>query len=146
MTSYNREYRGTKDIELDRILVMAPETKLENTDQKMYRINREKTPWKVKNISNVKFPLITKEIDCKILGKSISQDICLSVVNDDIDFSRSDISMSNNRSNINDKISQFLKWDNSISKQRNDYDNLLNGYQLESHLTSGLDVYKYEVL
>lgn len=69
------------------------------------------------------------------------------MVNNDIEFSRSDISTSNNQTNINDKISQFLKWDNSISKQRNEYyDDLLNGYQLKSRLTNGLDVYKYEIL
>lgn len=146
MSSYNRKCRSTKDTELDRILFMTPETKQENPDQKMYRINREKTHWTVKNISNVKFPLITKEIDWETLGKNISQDTCLSMVNYDIDFSRSDILTSNNQTNINDKIFQFLKWDNSISKQRNEYyDNLLNGYQLKSRLTSGLDVYKYEV-
>ncbi|KAF0763938.1 putative ATP-dependent RNA helicase ddx42 [Aphis craccivora] len=142
MSSYNRKCRSTKDTELDRILFMTPETKQENPDQKMYRINREKTHWTVKNISNVKFPLITKEIDWETLGKNISQDTCLSMVNYDIDFSRSDILTSNNQTNINDKISQFLKWDNSISKQRNEYyDNLLNGYQLKSRLTSGLDLY-----
>lgn len=42
MTSNNREFRATKDIELDRIIVITPETKLENPDQKMYRINRKK--------------------------------------------------------------------------------------------------------
>lgn len=146
MTNYNRECRGTKNTELDRILFMAPKTKLENPDQKMYRINREKTPWTVKNLSGVKCPLIMKEIERKILEKSISQDTCLSVANNDIDFSISDILTSNNQININDKISKFLKWDNSISKQRNEYyDNLPNGYQLKSGFTSGLDVYKYEV-
>ncbi|KAE9523657.1 hypothetical protein AGLY_016209 [Aphis glycines] len=145
MTNYNSECRGTKDTELDRILFMAPKTKLENPDLNMYRINREKTPWTVKNISGVKCPLIMKEIERKILEKSISQDTCLSMANNDIDFSLSDILTSNNQTNINDKISKFLKWDNSISKQRNEYyDNLLNGYQLKSGFTSGLDVYNYD--
>ncbi|XP_022179600.1 uncharacterized protein LOC111040151 [Myzus persicae] len=139
MNNNNKEY-GIKATEFKEILIMTPEIKLENPDQKMYRINGEKSPWVVKNMSGMEFPLITNEIDRKTLGTSISQDTCLTVVSDDIDFSRSDISTSNHQININEKISQFLKWDDSIAEQKNEYyDILLNKYQSKSRLPSGLD-------
>jgi len=91
-------------------------------------------------MSGLEFPLITNKIDQKTLGKNISQD----TYNDNIDFTHTTIEMSNYQSNMNDKVSKFLKWD-SISKQNNEYyDNLLSEYKLRSRLTSGLDEYRYD--
>jgi hypothetical protein len=141
MTNNNRK---CKCAEFNKIFNIYPETKLENLDQKMYKMNGEKTPRVLKNMSGLEFPLITNKIDQKTLGKNISQDTCLSVVNDNIDFTDTSIAMSNHQSNMNDKICKFLKWD-SISKQNNEYyDILLNEYKLRSRLTSGLDEYKYD--
>ncbi|XP_026814696.1 putative uncharacterized protein DDB_G0293878, partial [Rhopalosiphum maidis] len=141
MTNNNRK---CKCIEFNTIFNTNPETKLANFDKKMYKINGEKTPWAVEHVSDLEFPLITNKIDQKTLGKNISQDTCLNVVNDDNDFTHSNIPMSNHQSNMNDKVSQFLKWD-TISKQNNEYyENLLNEYKLKSRLTSGLDEYNYE--
>jgi len=144
MKNNNKEC-GVKATEFNEILIMTPETKLENPDQKMYRINGEKSPWVVKNMSGLEFPLIMNEIDRKTIGKSISQDTRLTVVSDDIDFSRSDNSTSSNQVNINEKVSQFLKWDDSISEKKNEYNDILLN-QSNSRLPSGLDVNKYEIL
>jgi len=144
MNNNNKEC-GIKAMEFNEILVMTPKTKLENPDQKMYRFNGEKSPWVVKNMSSLEFPLITNEIDWKTLGKSISQESCLTVVSDDIDFSRSEILTPNHQVNMNEKISQFLKWDNSILEQKKEYyDILLNKNKSKSRLPSGLDEHKYE--
>lgn len=141
----NNKECGAKAMEFNEILIMTPETKLENPNKKMYRINGEKSPWVVKNMSGLEFPLITNEFDRKTTGKSISQDTCLTVASDDIDFSRSDISTSSHQVNINEKVSQFLKWDDTISEQKNGYyDILLN--QSKYRLPSGLDKNKYEML
>jgi len=139
--NYNNKECSIKATEFNEILIMTPEkTKLENPDQKMYRFDGEKSPWVVKNMSGLEFPLITNEIDWKTLGKSISQDTCLTVVSDDISLSRSDILTSNHQvNNMNEKISQFLKWDNSISEQKYE-----NGYQSKSRLPRGPDKHKYE--
>lgn len=144
MNNNNKEC-GVKAMEFNEILIMTPEIKLENPDQKMYRINGEKSPWVVKNMSGLEFPLIMNEIDRKTIEKSISQDTCLTVVSGDIDFSRSDNSTSSHQVNINEKVSQFLKWDDSISEKKNECkDILLN--QSNHRLPSGLDVNKYEIL
>jgi len=146
MNNNNKEC-GIKDTEFNEILVMTPaETKLENPNEKMYKINIEKSPWVAKYLKYLKFPLITKEIDRKTLGKSISQDTCLTVASDGIDFSRSDISTSHHQVNMNEKVSQFLDWnDKWISKQNNEYDDILPNESL-SRLPSGLDENKYEIL
>jgi len=145
MNNNNKEC-GIKAMEFNEILVMTPDkTKLENFDETMYRFDGKKSPWVVKNMSGLEFPLKTNEIYWKTLGKSISQDTCLTVVSDDIDLSRSDILTSNHQVNMNEKISQFLKWDNSNTEQKNEYyDILLNGCQSKSRLPSGLDEHKYE--
>ncbi|XP_008183023.1 putative uncharacterized protein DDB_G0282133 [Acyrthosiphon pisum] len=136
MNNNNKEC-GIKATEFNEILVMTPETELENPNEKMYKISIERSPWVAKYLKYLKFPLITKEIDQKTLGKSISQDTCLTVASDGIDFSRSDISTSNHQVNINEKISQFLDWNDSISKQKNEYYDILPNESL-SRLPSGL--------
>lgn len=142
MTSYNKE-SCINNAEFSEILIMTPETKSTNPVQTRYGSYREKTPWVVKNMSGLEFPLLPNKIDRKTLEKSFSQD---TVVSDDVDKSHSDISTSNYQKNINGNISQFLKWDHSVLKQENKNINehLLNENQSKPRLLSGLDEYKYE--
>jgi len=145
MNNNNKEC-GTKATEFNEILVMTPEeTKLENPNEKMYKISIERSPWVAKYLKYLKFPLIKKEIDRKTLGKSISQDMCLYEACDGIDFSSSDISTSNHQVNINEKVSQFLDWNDSIPKRKNEYYDILPNESL-SRLPNGLDENKYEIL
>lgn len=144
----NETNKGKNDRKFSGILIMSPENESEQTcKDKMYKIYEENTPWVVKNIRAADCSLSENQSDCNTLEQNSSQDTCATVSSEEIDSCHSDISTMDHQDSINEKITQFLKWDikEPIQKQQNEHNfGSLNSDQSQRRLLSGLDDNRYE--